>query len=385
MIRGGDELGETMPYDNRAVLYSNIETSRKRPLVTYVTSVRPGADAQIGGDVIPAFTRQLLCIPDDATEVDLLVVSHGGDPTVAWRIVTLLRNRFDKVSVLLPFSAFSAATLLAMGADEIVMHAFGNLGPVDPQLHYRRRVPGPDGQPGDVEDVHFGSEDVRHFLEFLRNDVGISDQEPLAKAFELAIKDVGAIPLGIAKRGTNLAVSMGEKLLSLHMEDKNQAKLIAQSLNSSYYHHGYPVGREEAQSIGLSITKAEDAGIADDMWAIWQDYSEEMLIETPFDPMTQVMQDAQAAQRLTTLPNLPIPANLPQQVQQQVFQQFLQQVAVVQEPPVPYNLFLAAVESVRCRTQLREQGLLNAIRLADLNIQATRVRTQYAWEHAAVE
>jgi len=374
-----------MPYENRAILYSKIEAARNRPLMTYVTSVRPGAEAQIGADVIPAFTRQLLCMPDDAKEVDLLVVSHGGDPTVAWRVVTFLRDRFDKVSVLLPFSAFSAATLLAMGADEIVMHAFGNLGPVDPQLRYRRRVPGPDGQPGDVEEVNFGSEDVRHFLEFLKSDVGISDQEPLAKAFELAIKDVGAIPLGIAKRGTNLAVSMGEKLLSLHMEDKNQAKLIAQSLNSSYYHHGYPVGRAEAESIGLNITKAEDAGIADDIWAVWQDFSDEMLTETPFDPMTHVMQDPQVAQRLTTLPNLPIPANLPQQAQQQVFQQFLQQVAVVQEPPVSYSLFLAAVESVRCRTQLREEGLLNAIRLADLNIQATRVRTEYAWEHVAAE
>lgn len=370
-----------MSYEERSALYAEIETTRGRPLLTYVTSIRPGGEAQIGADVIPAFTRQLLCVPEDAHEVDLLVVSHGGDPTVAWRVVTFLRGRFDKVSVLIPFSAFSAATLLAMGADEIVMHAFGNLGPVDPQLRYRRRVPGSDGQLGEVEEVNFGSEDVRHFLEFLKTDVGISDQEPLEKAFELAIKDVGAIPLGIAKRGTNLSVSMGEKLLSLHMEDKNQAKLIAQSLNSSYYHHGYPVGRDEAESIGLNVVRAEAAGIAEQMWGVWQDFSDEMQIEAPFDPIAQIMQDPPTAQRLTTLPNLPIPANLPQQAQQQVFQQFLQQVAVVQEPPVGYSLFLAAVESARCRTQLRESGLLNAIRLADLNIQATRVRTEYAWEH----
>jgi hypothetical protein len=47
-----------------------------------------------------------------------LVVSNGGDPITVARIIGLLRERFSKVSVLLPYVAFSAATLVALGAME---------------------------------------------------------------------------------------------------------------------------------------------------------------------------------------------------------------------------------------------------------------------------
>ena len=50
---------------------------------------------------------------------------------VAWRFVNALRERVERFSVLVPQDAFSAATLLALGADEIVMHPYGCLGPVD--------------------------------------------------------------------------------------------------------------------------------------------------------------------------------------------------------------------------------------------------------------
>jgi ClpP class serine protease len=66
------------------------------------------------------------------------VVSNGGDPIVAWRAITLLRERVEQIGVLVPQAAYSAATLLAMGADEIVMHPNGNLGPVDPQILVKR-------------------------------------------------------------------------------------------------------------------------------------------------------------------------------------------------------------------------------------------------------
>jgi hypothetical protein len=285
--------------------------------------------------------------------------------------------------VLLPFSAFSAATLLAMGADEIVMHPFANLGPVDAQLRYWRRVPGTDGQSSEVEEVSFGSEDVRHFLEFLKTEVGISKQDSLAGALDQVVRDVGAIPLGIAMRGTDLAVSMGEKLLCFHMEDKSRAREIAECLGGSYHHHAYPLGRQEASAIGLNVVKAEGAGIAEQIWRVWEDFSEEMRIEEPFESLSAAIQDPEVARRLTALPQLPIPANVPIQVQQQVLQDLLQQVGVIQEPPVAYGHFLVAVESARFRSHLREEGFVNAIRLADLSIQATRVRTQLAWENAA--
>jgi ClpP class serine protease len=43
--------------------------------------------------------------------------------------MSLLREKVKDVAILIPQAAFSAATLMALGADEIVMHPCGNLGP----------------------------------------------------------------------------------------------------------------------------------------------------------------------------------------------------------------------------------------------------------------
>src|SRR5258708_413681 len=125
-----------MAYKDRLDLYKEIETHRKRPLIAYVTSKRKGiwGEALMANDAVAQIIRQLDALPKETKELDFLIVSNGGDPMVAWRIMTLFRPRFDKVAVLIPQSAYSAATLVAFGADEIVMHPNGNLGPVDMQI-----------------------------------------------------------------------------------------------------------------------------------------------------------------------------------------------------------------------------------------------------------
>ena len=129
----------SMAIADRLPLYETLEKLRARPLVVYVTSTREGISGQMASDVIPELLDQLTDLPRDTPSVDLLIVSEGGDAKVAWRAMSLLRERCQKVAVLVPQVAFSAATLLALGADEIVMHPNANLGPVDPQIHVTRR------------------------------------------------------------------------------------------------------------------------------------------------------------------------------------------------------------------------------------------------------
>ncbi|HEX3149231.1 MAG TPA: hypothetical protein VHR66_14250 [Gemmataceae bacterium] len=84
----------------------------------------------MSADVLPEFCDQLELLPNDATGVDLLVVSDGGDPMVALRIVSLIRERVSKFAMLVPSSAYSAATLLALGADEIISTQTGISAPL---------------------------------------------------------------------------------------------------------------------------------------------------------------------------------------------------------------------------------------------------------------
>src|SRR5258708_36710635 len=101
-----------MAYQERLALYNDIEALRGRPLICYVTSIRPQASGQIAGDVISELIKQLNEISDEYQEVDFLVVSNGGNPIAAGRIVSFLRYRSKKESVFIPYVAYRSARQL---------------------------------------------------------------------------------------------------------------------------------------------------------------------------------------------------------------------------------------------------------------------------------
>lgn len=181
-----------MAFSDRKQMYDNLSKIRNRPLIVYITSIRPNQSGNMAGDAIPQIIDQVRAIPFDKEEIDFLIVSNGGDPITALRIMSLLRERFKKITVLLPYVAYSAATILSLGADEIIMHPYSNLGPVDPQLTVAH-----SNEHGIRENLQFGSEDLRNYVDFIRSDVGITDQQHLVSAIAPLLKDVGALPIGV--------------------------------------------------------------------------------------------------------------------------------------------------------------------------------------------
>lgn len=118
-----------MELAERQKRYQAIEDYRKRPLIVYATSTRTvatpqglGVGGQMSGDTVREFIDQADAVPAGTKMVDVLIHSTGGDALAAWKLMSLLRERFEQVAVLVPFMAFSAATLFALGADKIVMH-----------------------------------------------------------------------------------------------------------------------------------------------------------------------------------------------------------------------------------------------------------------------
>jgi hypothetical protein len=71
---------------------------------------------------------------DGNRDLDLFLHSPGGDPDAVEQICEYLRTRFDHIRAVVPLNAMSAATMIALGADEILMGAHSQLGPIDPQL-----------------------------------------------------------------------------------------------------------------------------------------------------------------------------------------------------------------------------------------------------------
>ena len=330
-----------MSYKTRKELYQKIENIRGRPNVSYVTSVRPGLSGNMAGDAIGHIIDQIQLIPKEQVEIDFLIISNGGDPITSLRIISLLRERFKRISVLVPYVAYSAETILSLGADEIIMHPYSNLGPVDPQLTISKQAE--NGQPSQLQ---FGSEDIRNYIEFVKSDVGITDQEHLTTAFNALAKEVGPLPIGSAKRSQQLSLSLSEKMLETHMADKSKAISISKALNSAYFHHGYAVGRSEAKNMGLNVVYPDEK-LEELMWSIWRDYSTEMKCDHEFNIIAEVMSDPKAAAQINSIPVVNLPANTPPQMAQNFIATVAQNTGVTMRNTLEVSELVASIESVR--------------------------------------
>ncbi|MBM3295560.1 MAG: hypothetical protein FJY82_13720, partial [Candidatus Aminicenantes bacterium] len=113
---------------------SKIEDTRSSRVITYVTSDKqPPLAAKIALDTIPIFYAHLKRI-GKVNKIDLFLYSAGGDIILPWRLVSLIREYCKSFSVLIPYKAHSAATMIALGADSIIMGPLGELSPIDPSI-----------------------------------------------------------------------------------------------------------------------------------------------------------------------------------------------------------------------------------------------------------
>lgn len=324
-----------MSYTERTQLYRKIQEIRKKPLISYVTSVRPNCGVQMHGDVIPSIISTIDRIPEDQHEIDLLLISNGGDPIAALRIINILRERFSKVSVLVPNVAFSAATVLALGADEIVMHPYSNLGPVDPQLTVHK---------DNNSTESFSTEDVTNYISFLKEDVGITDQQYLSSAANVLADSLGPLNIGFSKKSLQLTISLGRRMLESHLEDKSKAESIVNTLCSSYYHHGYAVSRKEAKKIGLNVVEP-DKELESLMWDVWLDFSKEMKCDSVFNPVTEALENEEVTKTVNTVQVIDLPAGLPQNLVNQKMQQFANMAQLRPRSTVSIKNLIASCES----------------------------------------
>jgi hypothetical protein len=124
-----------MGLNERIALVKKIEELRGSTVICFLTSVRQNVVSVIAEDSVCVFFDHLLLLPSKPIpKMDIFLCSNGGSGTVPWRLISLFREFAKSFNVLIPFRAYSAATLIALGADEIVMHPFAELGPIDPTV-----------------------------------------------------------------------------------------------------------------------------------------------------------------------------------------------------------------------------------------------------------
>jgi hypothetical protein len=366
-----------MGWNKRIELYEKIEKHRKRPLIVYVTSKRPGAWTYMSTDALPQIIEQIDALPEDSKALDFLIASYGGDPMVAWRIMTLLRQRVEQVSVMIPQSAYSAATLVAFGADEIIMHPNGHLGPVDMQI----TTAGDSGQA-----KTFSTEDISAFLDFVRDHLKITDQEHVRRLFEVTCKEVGTLGIGVTARSSKLAVDLGERLLALHMKDDEagaKRRTIVETMSRKFQSHAYPVNRTEASEIGLPVNKKRDKELEKLMWDVWLDIESELKERSPFDFIIELLKSAEASKLLSPVPQFNVPASVTVGSHFNTTLTDIMAHAQTTVNPVDFEHTNALVESKRMAFSNVTKGKIVASRTSDLVIKYNRYYTSAEWEKRA--
>jgi Serine dehydrogenase proteinase len=270
--------------DVRKSLIEQLQVARgNRLLISYVTSTRLGYEIQIADDAFRRIYDHLEAGKSLAVNgIDLFIHSNGGSGTVPWRLVSLIRQYTKHFAVLVPHHAFSAATLIALGADEIVMHKMGCLGPIDPSVTNVFNPPHPTIQ-GQLAPISV--EDVTAYFRLVRDEVGIQHEDELVQALTALTDKVHPLAIGNVQRSHNQSRMMARKLLSLHKaagQDHEMEKLI-DTLKSNLFYHGHPINREEAKvDLKLDVTiPSED--IESLMWQLYTEYETEMKIKEPFN------------------------------------------------------------------------------------------------------
>jgi hypothetical protein len=235
-------------------------------------------DASIGPwDVLPIFS--LLAEIGKVETLNLVIDSNGGFSDDAYKIATVIHEFCNTLNVMVPFKAKSAATILSLAANTIIMSPLAELGPCDPMINVDEALVKPTGLPirlpSEEESTGKGRKQRQINALALRDFLDISgilqkDKEGKVTGYDcdklLPFCEKGVLNpwlLGDFERSFKQASQWVENLLTLYMFKGNKEKLsrvpeIAHKLTEGYYHHGYPIGRREARDLGLEVIDMPD-------------------------------------------------------------------------------------------------------------------------------
>lgn len=240
----------------------------------------------------------------------LVLVTTGGDADPAYRIARCLQDAYDRFSFFVTGYCKSAGTLVATGANEIVIADCGELGPLDVQMSKEDEL----GQTRSgltvlsaLSILHSQAFDAFEYflLETKRRSAGtITTRTAIRVATDLSGKllapiyeHVDAMHVGEAGRSLKIAATYGE---ILGVKGRNLKQETLERLTQEYPSHGFVIDRFQAEKLFLRVrsphpTEAELANLLGDV-ALTP-------ITHPQEPLVAFLNE-EAAIRTPSLPGL---------------------------------------------------------------------------------
>ncbi len=212
------------------------------------------------------------------------MLTPGGDTLAAFGIARLIREFSEHFGVLIPEKCHSAGTLLALGANQIVMTQAATLSPIDPS------VTGPlnpvvELAPGQRQVLPVSVESVAGFKTLVKDEWDLNE-EAIGNAFRILAEKVHPLLLGDVLRRRQQIGRLAEELLLSHRSDTQNIKDIIETLTTRLGSHDYTISRREARKLLGDQVAGENKELEEELWSLYKDFTSEMKLGTIYDPMS---------------------------------------------------------------------------------------------------
>ena len=253
----------------RQELIKAIQSHTGRRLLCYVSE----SAALTRDDVVPLM--DLLHEMPVGSNIDFLLNTPGGDIDAADKIVRVLRRRVGSngfLRIVVPDYAKSAGTLIALGADAIVMSDSSELGPIDPQIITRQ----PSGQITQ-EPAHTYVDGYDALVKKINDPESYEDGRSTDAERQL-LKSCDAARLDLCRQAIKRSRQLAESLLKQGMlQDGSWTKVAADLTDNTRWlsQHGAVIDSQDAQTMGLRVEYLPPNGR--EWQAYWRLYCEQRL------------------------------------------------------------------------------------------------------------
>jgi len=249
----------------RRALLEKAEGITGTRIVAYIAN--PNASPNFIDQNDPPFINDILESVGKVEQLDLIIESPGGEPNIAEKLATMFREFCYSFRVIVLNSAKSAATMVAISSDKILMGYLSEMGPIDPQI----RLISPQGQ------VTFTpAQSIIDSLPLLDNAIkrGIDPRVAIA-----LIQKIDPSIVDVANKAILFSKAFAKEWLGKYMFKGNQQKAqeIAEALsdNRRWLSHGKRIGFGEARQLGLNVELMDRTS---ELWKVlWEYYSRALI------------------------------------------------------------------------------------------------------------
>lgn len=209
------------------------------------------------------YLEELLSDCESDRPLHVMIASPGGDGETAIRMVRSMQSRCTELVMIVPDMAKSAATLVCLGADRIIMGPGGDLGPVDPQF-----------QLGNGRGLGSAKEIVAAIDEA---ESRIKDSPETFPLFASLLADINMLMVEQARSALKRTGAMVAEALAAAGRNEAQVKKLTKKLRAPLINdpasHSAVISATAAKSFGLPAESADPRSADWNLvWQLWTRY-----------------------------------------------------------------------------------------------------------------